>query len=379
MSVFKHPKSPYWQIEFQLDGHTVRGSSKTKNKKEAELIERQWREQAKKDAADKKRTGNSPLTLTLAAGRYFTEVAEDQPSARDTYRALERLIKSIGGDTRMDAISDGTVSDYIASRKKDTRYGKKTFADKRPMTTVSGATINREVQVLKRLFMRARRSWKIVLPDEPNWRELKQKETKERVREVMPHEEERFELAARPDYWPWLEFTRLTGLRLSETLLRWDEVNFFTGTISTIGKGGKIVTAEISKDVKALLLPLIGNHPTYVFTYVAKRTVKPRGEQQGRVRGERYPLTEAGCSTEWQRMMKRAGITNLRFHDLRHDFATKLLRETGNLKLVSLALNHSDVSVTARYAHVTTGEIKDAMERVAKSRKKSRKDQQEAA
>jgi len=332
-----------------------------------------------KDAADKKRTGEGPLTLSIAAGRYFTEVAEDQPSARDTFRALERLVKFIGGQTRMDAISDGTVSNYIASRKKDTRYGKKTFADKRPMTTVSGATINREVQVLKRLFMRARRSWKIILPDEPNWRELKQKETKERVREMQEHEEIPFELAARPDYWPWLEFSRLTGLRLSETLLRWDEVNLVTGKVTTIGKGGKTVTAEISTAVRELLLAQKGNHPDYVFTYVAKRTVKATEKREERIRGQRYPLTTAGCSTEWQRMMKRAGITNLKFHDLRHDFATKMLRETGNLKMVSLALNHSDVSVTARYAHVTDNDMRDAMDRVAQSRKTSRNNRQEAA
>ncbi|CDZ55493.1 tyrosine-type recombinase/integrase [Neorhizobium galegae] len=375
MAIFKHPKSPYWQIEFSIDGHTVRGSSKTKSKKEAEAIERQWREQAKKDAADKKRTGNGPLTLSIAAGRYYTEVAEDQPSARDTYRALERLIKFFGGETRMDAISDPQVISYVATRKKDRRYGKKTFADKRPMTTVSAATINREVATLKRLFMRARRSWKIILPDEPNWRELKLKEAKERVREVQEHEELRFELAARPDYWPWLEFARLTGLRLSETLVRWDEVNFSTAKITTIGKGGKTVTAEISEEVRELLLSLKGQHPEYVFTYLAKRTVK----RTEKVRGQRYPLTTAGCSTEWQRMMKRSGITDLRIHDLRHDFATKLLRETGNLKLVSQALNHSDVSVTARYAHVTDNEVRAAMDRVAKSRKKPRNLEQEAA
>ncbi len=78
-------------------------------------------------------------------------------------------------------------------------------------------------------------------------------------------------------------------------------------------------------------------------------------------------------------MMKRAGITNLKFHDLRHDFATKMLREMGNLKMASIALNHSDVSVTARYAHVTDNDMREAMDRVAQSRKTSRNNRQEAA
>lgn len=46
----------------------------------------------------------------------------------------------------------------------------------------------------------------------------------------------------------------------------------------------------------------------------------------------------------------------------RHDFATKLLRQTGNLKLVSRALNHADIKTTMRYAHVVEDDIRAALE-----------------
>jgi integrase len=69
-------------------------------------------------------------------------------------------------------------------------------------------------------------------------------------------------------------------------------------------------------------------------------------------------------------MRKRAGIMGFRFHDVRHDMATKLLRETGNLKLVSRALNHSDVRTTARYAHVMDDDLADALQRLSKPREK---------
>ncbi len=59
----------------------------------------------------------------------------------------------------------------------------------------------------------------------------------------------------------------------------------------------------------------------------------------------------------------------MRFHDLRHDFGTKLLRETGNLKLVQKAMNHATITTTTRYAHVLDDEVADAMERVSKLRK----------
>ena len=60
-------------------------------------------------------------------------------------------------------------------------------------------------------------------------------------------------------------------------------------------------------------------------------------------------------------------------HDFRHDLDTKLLRETGNLKFVQKALNHSNISSTLRYAHVLDEDVAAAVERVAKSRKKSQK------
>jgi site-specific recombinase XerD len=66
-------------------------------------------------------------------------------------------------------------------------------------------------------------------------------------------------------------------------------------------------------------------------------------------------------------------VSDFRFHDYRHDFATKLLRETHNLKLVQKALNHADIKTTTKYAHVLDDEVAAGMDAVQKSRKKSRK------
>ena len=52
---------------------------------------------------------------------------------------------------------------------------------------------------------------------------------------------------------------------------------------------------------------------------------------------------------------------------------TKLLRDTGNLKLVQRALNHSDIKTTTRYAHVLNEEVADALEQVQKSRSAPRR------
>ncbi len=101
---------------------------------------------------------------------------------------------------------------------------------------------------------------------------------------------------------------------------------------------------------------LPGHHPDWVFTYIAQKT------QKGRVRGQRYPITYDGSKTEWRRIRDRAKINDLRFHDLRHDFGSRLLRQTGNLKLAQKAMNHADIKTTMRYVHVLDEEVSNALE-----------------
>ena len=57
-------------------------------------------------------------------------------------------------------------------------------------------------------------------------------------------------------------------------------------------------------------------------------------------------------------------VDDFRFHDLRHTAATRLLRATGNLKVTQQYLGHADIGMTARYAHATTADVRDAVERV---------------
>jgi integrase len=126
-----------------------------------------------------------------------------------------------------------------------------------------------------------------------------------------------------------------------------------------------LVRTPLTEAVATILQPLKGHHPEAVFTYVCRRL------KAGHRKGERLPLTYAGAKSEWQAMRKRAGGKGFRFHDVRHDFATKLLRETGNLKLVSRALNHADVKTTARYAHVVDSDLSEALQGLSLLRQKS--------
>jgi integrase len=189
------------------------------------------------------------------------------------------------------------------------------------------------------------------------------------LRELKTDEAERLDTAMRGDYEPFFAFARASGLRLRECLLRWSEVNWSTAQIKKIGKCGRTVVVPITPYIRRILWPLREHHQEWVFTYLAART------RNGRIRGRRYPITFNGIKSQWKRIRARAQIPDFRFHDFRHDFASKLLRHTGNLKLVQKALNHADIKSTMRYAHVLDDEVRAALEDIqarTKSRKPSR-------
>ena len=111
------------------------------------------------------------------------------------------------------------------------------------------------------------------------------------MRELVGDEGDRLEAATRDDYAPFFTFARISGFRLTECLLKWNEVDWSTRQIRKPGKGGRLVTVPITSDIRELLWPLQGHHSEFVFTYVAERS------RDGRVQGQRYPLTYSGVKT----------------------------------------------------------------------------------
>lgn len=67
----------------------------------------------------------------------------------------------------------------------------------------------------------------------------------------------------------------------------------------------------------------------------------------------------------WRRIRKRAGIPEVRIHDLRHTFASAGLALGEGLPMIGKLLGHTQVQTTARYAHLASDPIKQAAERVA--------------
>ncbi|MDE0392228.1 MAG: tyrosine-type recombinase/integrase [Rhodospirillales bacterium] len=67
----------------------------------------------------------------------------------------------------------------------------------------------------------------------------------------------------------------------------------------------------------------------------------------------------------WRRVLDRAGIENLRIHDLRHSFASGGLLVGEGLPVIGKLLGHNKVQTTARYAHLANDPLKAAANRIA--------------
>jgi integrase len=363
MSTFTRPKSPYYQYSFWLGGTQYQGSTREKSKRQAEQFERDLRKEIQaKLKAGRRQSG---LTFEEAAERYREQVVEhyhSQANRREVTRSLARLSLHFGPDTPLSTIDTQAVLDLIAKLRSQTRGGREfercaLTGELKPTTKIKPSTINRRsILPLKYLLTRAARVWKIEVADIV-WKDLILKESKENPREVRAGEEANLAEALPPAYARVVQFARLSGLRLNECLLRKDQVDLTGGKLYLVGKGNKKIEHWISLPMRKILMQAMANPTPYVFARPDRWT------------GELVAVKAGALDSAWQaaRSQKKGAKipVDLRFHDLRHDMATKLLRKTRNLKLVSKVLHHKSLATTSRYAHVLDEkEIVEAMDQL---------------
>lgn len=68
--------------------------------------------------------------------------------------------------------------------------------------------------------------------------------------------------------------------------------------------------------------------------------------------------------SDWQEIRQRAGLGDLRLHDLRHSFASLAIRQGISLTIISRLLGHALPETTERYAHLADDSISEAADRV---------------
>jgi integrase len=148
-----------------------------------------------------------------------------------------------------------------------------------------------------------------------------------------------------------ITFLILTGARKSEaSQARWENINLQTGVWTVpLSKSGKPRYIPLSQAAIELLEKRRVNGNEYVFP--SPKTGRPLIHLY-------YP---------WDKIRKQAGISDVRIHDLRHNFASLLVNHGRSLYEVQKLLGHADISTTQRYAHLSQDTLKDATEIVSLS------------
>lgn len=355
MSVYKRPGASTYTYDFQLGGRRFSGDTGEAEKRKAEKHQEQIKRQERARLESAKGKSGPNMTFGAACTRYMEEVGIYHVNAETTLSSLEWLEATLGKRTLVSAIDEERVAFAVAKRRAEHR---RVGNGSTPAKLVSNATVNRTcTEPLRKVLRRAGEKWKCVV--QPiDWTSHMLPEPKERVREASVDEESLVMDRLDRGYENAVLFAVLTGCRRMEIVgLTWQSVDFFTRQFTVTGKGGRARLVPMSAAVFDLLWSIKDHDPVWVFTYEAARTDKHKRIY----RGVRYPMTDAGLRTAMRRAVAGAGVDNLRFHDLRHTAATRILRKS-NLRVVQNLLGHAEPSTTAKYAHAMVEDIRAAMD-----------------
>jgi integrase len=334
---FRPKGSRFWHYDFQIRGCRFHGSCGTEDYEAAKDIEAQARVAAKAQA----QAPAGVFTLSEALGTYYADVARHQPSARTMLSHGKALTSVIDPKTKLPDLTAAMIQRHVSTRR----------------ATVANGTVNRELQTLGRALRHMARVYAATVPD-LDLRAAETAEPEERVRELTRAEQDRLFQHLRADLHPLVTFALMTGARVGAICnLRWSDVDVDAGLLILREKGAKQHRFPINAEMRAFLtaLPRATTlpHARYVLTYLSHRTKEP----------QRHRITPTGGIMEdFKAALTKAEVPDFRFHDLRHTFATRLLRQEGNLKLVSRLLGHTQIETTMRYAHVLDDDLRTALD-----------------
>ncbi|MDE0488604.1 MAG: tyrosine-type recombinase/integrase [Gammaproteobacteria bacterium] len=143
----------------------------------------------------------------------------------------------------------------------------------------------------------------------------------------------------------------LTGCRKSEILtLRWEDVDLEAGEIQLRDAKTGARAVAISPSARRVLedLSRVPGNPWVI---------------AGAIPGRHY----RNLNNAWLLIRTRAGLNDVRIHDLRHSFASRALALGESLPMIGKLLGHKKVQTTARYAHLARDSVKASAARVAES------------
>jgi integrase len=312
MSLYRRTNSSLWWTRFTLGGREIRRSTGTADKAlaeefEHELRRRHWREI---------RLGERFYTFGEAGARWKRD--------RAGKRSLERDERILAQYQDLDTLP---LRDFSRDMLDELRQARE--------KVVSRSTVNREFALLRAIFNAAVGEWRW-LESAPKFpmavTELADARwiTREQFRTLLEHLPEHLRAMAK--------FAVATGLRRGNiTGLTWDRVDLVTQVAYIPGSGAKGkrgISVPLNADAIAVLKSRLGDHDTHVFVF--------RGAPV-------YQVT----TRAWREACSAAGLKGLRFHDLRHTWAS-WQAQSGTDPLVLQHLGGwASQAMVLRYAHLS--------------------------
>lgn len=293
----------------------------------------------------------SKIKVDLREGRYFDKVAETswnkaasmfrewfktnvKPTTAEMYENSINHLTPYFQRLNLNKISPHMVEQYKAERS----------------IGVTNSTVNRDLATIKRLFSLSVK-WGLVEVDRVKSVSLLP-ENKARDRFLSTEEIEKLKTAIAESKSPYLQLAVLisldTGLRRNGVMtLQWKEIDFKTGIIKKVTKGDKEVRIPLTARLKQILL-----------AFKAKRKVL-----SPYVLCNEKGIPPQSLKTAFSTALKRAGIKDVRWHDLRRSFGSHFIMATKDLVALQNLLGHSDYNITKKhYAHLIDQHLKDAMD-----------------
>ena len=281
------------------------------------------------------------MELKDGIGEFLSYIGSERGLAAHTIAAYRRDLEGLASflpTSQLSAITSADLISYLAFLKSK---------------GAATATLCRQLAAIKaafRFFKRERYLQKNIAADIDSpklWQLIPSVLTATEVEALLEAPDPTTAIGARDR--AILELLYASGLRVSE-LCGLDVHSVDEGYVRVFGKGGKDRVVPVGKQALATLDHYLIHH--------RQGEEKPLFLSKGGKRIDRV--------TVWKQIKsyaKRAGITKtISPHTLRHSFATHLLDNGADLRIIQEMLGHADIGTTDRYTHVSSTRLHQAFE-----------------
>lgn len=268
---------------------------------------------------------------------------------KDVYRPFIKTAKSAASVDRDEQAFKKLLPAFGAVKLADVKPGKiQDYAEKRIRDGARPATVNRELFVLSAVF---REAFKRELVDVNPVHRVRKYRVNDGVLRYLSAEEEVFLLSAAPAFLrPIITLAIHTGCRKGELLaLTWADVD----------KEQRLLRVQASKTGKTRYIPL--NDVAMATLDGLDRNVVSLFLFWNPETGTRWYDLKPVWYRDVAPKLAKKGIPHLRFHDLRHTFASRLVQGGVPLNTVRELLGHGSMAMTLRYAHLAPDNLREAV------------------